>query len=55
MDDDLKADQQRDALLHQLLKTPPQPRPKRDRGAKPKLPSGGVESKGEPNRATVPR
>jgi hypothetical protein len=25
-------DQRRDALLHQLLKTPPQPRPKRDRG-----------------------
>ena len=25
-------DQRRDALLRQLLKTPPQPRPKRDRG-----------------------
>ena len=36
--------QQRDALLRQLLKTPPQPRPKRDRGAKPKPTSGGVES-----------
>jgi hypothetical protein len=37
-------DQRRDALLLNLLKTPPQPRPKRDRAAKPKLTSGGVES-----------
>jgi hypothetical protein len=37
-------DQRRDTLLHQLLKTPPQPRPKRDRAAKPKPTSGGVES-----------
>lgn len=35
--------QRRDALLHQLLKTPPQPRPKRDRG-KPKPSGEGVES-----------
>jgi hypothetical protein len=39
-----ESDQRRDALLRQLLKTPPQPRPKRDRGAKPKPESGGVES-----------
>jgi len=38
-------DQQRDALLLNLLKTPPQQRPKRDRGGKAKLTSGGVESK----------
>jgi hypothetical protein len=37
-------EKQRDALLRQLLKTPPQPRPKRDRSAKPKPESGGVES-----------
>jgi len=41
-DDD--SDQRRDALLHRLLKTPPQPRPKRDRAAKPKPTDGGVES-----------
>jgi len=34
----------RDALLLQMLKTPPRPRPKRDRAAKPKPASGEVES-----------
>jgi hypothetical protein len=36
-------DQRRDALLLKLLKTPPQPRPKRVR-TKPKPDAGGVES-----------
>jgi hypothetical protein len=36
-------DQRRDALLLKLLKTPPQPRPKRVR-TKPKPEAGGVES-----------
>jgi hypothetical protein len=44
MPDDDPNDQRRDALLLQLLKTPPQPRKKRDRAAKPKPVSGGVES-----------
>lgn len=36
-------DQRRDTLLRRLLKTPPQPRPKRDREDKAKTPpSGGV-------------
>jgi hypothetical protein len=37
-------DRQRDALLTNLLKTPPQPRAKRDR-EKPKPESTGVESR----------
>jgi hypothetical protein len=41
---DQDSDQQRDTLLRQLLKTPPQQRPKRDRAAKPKPETGGVES-----------
>ena len=45
MDNDDGPDQRRDALLHQLLKTPPQPRPKRERDqGKRKPTSGGVES-----------
>jgi hypothetical protein len=38
-------DRQRDALLTKLLKTPPQPRPKRDRKAKPTPASTRVESR----------
>lgn len=46
--DDL-SDQRRDALLHELLRTPPQPRKKRDRD-KPKTPSVlGVESPPPPH------
>ena len=35
MSDQKSETQQRDALLLKLLKTPPQPRPKRERGEKP--------------------
>jgi len=42
---DDSSDQQRDALLLKLLKTPPQRRPKRDRKAKPKPVSTRVESR----------
>jgi hypothetical protein len=35
MSDQESETQQRDALLLKLLKTPPQPRPKRERGEKP--------------------
>ena len=51
---DTDDDQQRDALLLKLLKTPPQPRPKRDRGAKPKPSDRGVESGGEASGDAAP-
>ena len=42
---DETSDQRRDALLHQLLKTPPQPRPKRERDrGNAKAAPDGVES-----------
>jgi hypothetical protein len=45
---DQEDDGRRDALLRQLLKTPPQPRPKRDRAAEPKPTSDGVEAANKP-------